>query len=64
MGCRNVGKIDALLKVSQAFESNGVHLTSQSGKLFVNTIQFNFDALFTAEVIHLNKEKMRMEVKK
>ena len=56
MDLRNVGKIDGPIKMSQVFEEDGVHLTPCSGKVFVNTILYNADAFFTAELIDLEEE--------
>jgi hypothetical protein len=36
MGCSNVAKIEALTRVSQTFEEDGIYLTPASRKLFVN----------------------------
>jgi hypothetical protein len=52
----NLGKIDALIQVSQTFEPDSVHLNPTSGKLFVNAILFNAEAFFNAEVIDLDKD--------
>ena len=56
MGSMNIEKIDALIQVTQEFESDGVHLNPMSGKLFVNTILFNSDAFFNAQIINLDEE--------
>jgi hypothetical protein len=57
MGCSDVAKIDALIRVSQAFETNGVHLTPASGKLFVYTTLFNLATFFSAIMINLEEEQ-------
>jgi hypothetical protein len=44
MGAMNVGKVDALIQVTQEFESDGVHLNPMSGKLFY-TILTHFSML-------------------
>ena len=51
MGAMNVGKVDALIQVKQEFEADRV-----SGKLFVNTILYNSDAFFNAQIINLDEE--------
>jgi hypothetical protein len=56
MDKRNVGKIDVSIRMSQVFESDGIHLTESAGKVFVNTLLFNADALFNAEVVDLEEE--------
>ena len=56
MDKRNVGKIDAPIKMSQIFEQDGVHLTPSSGKVFVNTMLFNADAFFNTEVVDLEED--------
>jgi hypothetical protein len=56
MNCVNVSKIEAPIKMSQVFESDGVHLTPSSGKVFVNALLYNADALFNAEVINLEEQ--------
>jgi hypothetical protein len=57
MGCSIVAKIDALIRVSQAFETDGVHLTQASGKFFVNEILFNSSTFFSAIMINLEEEE-------
>ena len=56
MGNMNVGKVEALIQVTQEFEADGVHLNPMSGNLFVNTILYNSDAFFNAQVINLDDE--------
>ena len=56
MDLPNVGKIDAPIKMCQLFEKDGVHLTESAGKVYVNALLYNADALFTAEVINLEEE--------
>ena len=58
MNCHNVSKIEGPIKMSQIFETDGVHLTETSGKVFVNALLYHAEALFTAEVIDLENEKM------
>jgi hypothetical protein len=61
MDCRNVSKIEAPIKMSQVFETDGVHLTPSSGKVFVNALLYNADALFNAEVIDLDQQESESE---
>ena len=56
MNKSNVGKIDGPLKMSQLFKQDGVHFTPSSGKVFINTLLFNADAFFNAEVINLDED--------
>ena len=56
MNRSNVGRIDGPIKMSQLFEQDGVHFTPSSGKVFINTLLFNADAFFNAEVINLDDE--------
>jgi hypothetical protein len=63
MNKRNVGKIDGPIKMSQVFESDGVHLTPASRKVFINTLLFNADAFFNAEVINLEEEMITNDIR-
>jgi hypothetical protein len=56
MGCPNVSKLETLLRVSQIFEDDGVHLTPTSGRLFVNAILFAADNFFKTEIVNLGDE--------
>jgi hypothetical protein len=56
MNRSNVGKIDGPIKMSQPFEQDRVHFTPSSGKVFINTLLFNADAFFNAEIINLDEE--------
>ena len=42
-------------KLTQNFESDGVHLTKESSLSYVNGLLFNSDALFTAEIIDIEE---------
>jgi hypothetical protein len=46
MGCSNVSKLDSLLRVSQIFKDDGVHLTPTPGRLFMNAILLAADNFF------------------
>ena len=63
MDKRNVGKLDGPIKMSQVFESDGVHLTPASQKVFINTLLFNADAFFNAEVINLEEEMITNDIR-
>jgi hypothetical protein len=41
MDLAKVGKIDKPIKMSQVSESDRVHFTASSGRVFVNTLLFN-----------------------
>ena len=53
MDKKNVGKIDAPIRMSQMFEQDGVHFTPSSGKVFVTTMLFNADTFFNTEIVEL-----------
>ena len=55
MGKKNVGKIDAPIRMSQMFQQDGVHFTPTSGKVFVNTMLFNADTFFNTEIVELEE---------
>jgi hypothetical protein len=57
MGYSSVAKIDAVIRVSQTFEGDGVHLIPASGILFVNPTLFNSTTFFSAIVINLEEEE-------
>ena len=60
-GLNNIGKIEGPIKMTQLFETDGVHLTATAGKVFVNTILYNSHDFFSAEVVDL-VEEMEMDV--
>jgi hypothetical protein len=56
----NVSKLDNLSRMSQSFIEDGIHLTPESGKTFIDMLLYNSDKFFNTEVINLeggaNKE--------
>ena len=56
MGLANVSKLDTLTRMSQNFVADGVHLTPESSRTFVNMLLYNAEALFVAEIINLEEE--------
>jgi hypothetical protein len=56
MGLPNVTKIEGSPVWSQQFESNGTHLTENTGKVFVENLIANAEAFFTEVLIDLKKE--------
>ncbi len=61
MGLENVSKLETLSKMSQSFANDGVHLTADSGRTFVNTILFHAESFFETEVINLEEDPDRRE---
>jgi hypothetical protein len=62
MGMQNVSKIDILVKLSLAFKKDVVHFTENAGKLYVNTLLYNAEVFFKAELIELENEMEINEV--
>ena len=56
MDLGNVAKIGSSVEQTQLFEKDGIHLTSPSGKVFVDAILFYGDEFFSADFIDLEKE--------
>ncbi len=61
MGFENIAKLDTLSRMSQSFVTDGVHLTADSGRTFVNMLLFNSENFFETEVIDLAEETERRE---
>jgi hypothetical protein len=62
MGVQNIAKIDGSPVWSQVFEKDGIHLTEAARKVFVESLTSGAEALFTEEIIDLEKEVTRKEV--
>jgi hypothetical protein len=61
MGLENVSKLDTLSRMLQSFVADGVHLTEDSGRTFVNMLLFNAENFFETEVMNLDEETERKE---
>jgi hypothetical protein len=53
LGLGNVSKLEAMLRISQKFVNDQVHLTNDSSETYVNGLLFNSDSIFTAELVNL-----------
>ena len=62
MGLENVSKLDSMSKMAQSFVADGVHLTAESGKTFINTLLYNAEKFFETEVINLEGDIERGEL--
>ena len=60
-GLENVSKLDTLSRMSQSFTADGIHLTADSGRTFVNMLLFNAENFFETEVINLDEDPDRRE---
>ena len=58
----NVNKIPAIVKTSQVFEQDQIHLTIEAGKNFVQTILYFAGEVFDAEMVDLEESENEMEV--
>jgi len=52
----NVVKIDCISSLSQIFESDGVHLTPQSGKCFLEIALEQAEVFFKAQVVNIDED--------
>ena len=59
MGLENVSKLDSMSKMAQSFVADGVHLTSESGRSFVNMLLYNAENFFETKVINLEGDTDR-----
>jgi hypothetical protein len=64
MGFENVSKLETLSRMSQSFATDGVLLTADSGRTFVNMLLFNAEYFFETEVINLEEDPERRELDK
>lgn len=53
----NINRIDAISRGSQAFEEDGVHLTSAAGKMFVGNLIGMAEESFKAEQVDIGQEE-------
>jgi len=58
-GLGNIMRVDVISRASQQFESDGVHLTQASGKIFVEAILEASDKCFKADYVDLGKDEPR-----
>jgi hypothetical protein len=58
-GLGNIMRVDVISRASQQFESDGVHLTQASGKVFVEAILEASDKCFKADYVKLSKDEPR-----
>ena len=56
MDLGNVSKINSSVETTQQFESDGVHLTMASGKVFIDAILFYSEDYIRADLIDLESE--------
>ena len=63
IGCLNVSEIESLSRASQNFATDGVHLTPESGRLFVDCLINSAEAHYSAgQVVDIaDEEEERME---
>ena len=60
-GLENISKLDTLSRMSQSFTADGIHLTADSGRSFINMLLFNAENFFETEVINLDEDPDRRE---
>ena len=59
----NVSKLDNLSRMSQNFMEDGIHLTPESGKTFIDMLLSHSDKFFNTEVINLEGANKEMNCK-
>jgi hypothetical protein len=57
-GRGNIYKIDAIAKESQNFEKDGVHLTKESGSMFVNNLLDMAEGAFESELVEESEDEV------
>jgi hypothetical protein len=67
LGLENVSKLEAMLRMSQTFVEDQVHLAKKSSKAYINGLLYNADSLFAAEIVNpeegTSKKPERLVVK-
>ena len=57
LGLLNVSRVDVISRASQTFEDDGVHLTADSGKIYVEAILKAAEQSFKAEYVDLGEDR-------
>ena len=52
----NISRVDVISRMNQQFEGDGVHLTNESGKIFVERILEHSEEVFGAAYVDLENE--------